>query len=204
MVQSGLIAAFAKAKERLKKSNPSTISMVTGIDWDEDLQMFSFMSLGDKYTISVPGWNVQKEPNIKAIPKFALLTLHYLLAKPVPPKGTWVSFKELPGGSLYQVPFQNRTVGRLFRVLQSPDLEPLVLACEKLKGEPVPGGDIAYKFNLFPHIPLCLICWEGDEEFPPSGNVLFDSNAHSFLATEDYAVLGEYLVEQLIANLPKK
>lgn len=204
MVQTGLTVAFTKAKERLQKCDPAIISMQTGTDLEEGPPQLSFMSLGDKYTVSFPAWNVFKEPNIKAIPKFALLTLHYLLAKPVPPTGSWVSFKELPGGALYQTPFQNRTTGRLFRTLAGQDLKPLFHVCRNLGGEPMSGGDMAFKFNLFPYVPLGLVIWEGDDEFPPSGNILFDSNAHCFLTTEDYAVLGEYLVEQIIANLPNK
>jgi hypothetical protein len=204
LVQSGLAVAFTKAKERLQKSDPSILSMQTGTNLDEGSQLLSFMSLGDKYIVSFPAWNVHKEPNIKAIPKFALLTLHYLLSKPVPPTGSWISFKELPGGALYQTPFQNRTTGRLFRTLGSTGLKLLSQAYQNLGGEPMSGGDMAFKFSLFPYVPLGLVIWEGDDEFPPSGNILFDSNALYFLTTEDYAVLGEYLVEQLIANLPNK
>ncbi|NLC76280.1 MAG: DUF3786 domain-containing protein [Clostridia bacterium] len=205
MVQAGYAAAFAKAKKQLQEADPAMLAHQAGVEWDEKNRHFSFTSLGEQYTVSFPEGNVHKDHTVKAIPKFALLTLHYLLAKPVPPTGIWVSFKEIPGGTVYQTPFQNRTTGRLFGKLRNnPDLKPLVHACQKLSGEKITGGDMAFKFHLFPYIPLGLVCWKGDEEFPPSGNILFDHNANCFLATEDYAVLGEYLIEQLIANLPEK
>jgi len=41
-----------------------------------------------------------------------------------------------------------------------------------------------------------------DDEFPPSGNMLFDANAKSFFdAPEDYAVIGEYIIGQLLKEL---
>jgi len=39
--------------------------------------------------------------------------------------------------------------------------------------------------------------WEGDEEFPPSGNILFDASAGSHFATEDFAVLASVVVYAL-------
>lgn len=203
MVQAGYLAAFDKAKQQLQAADPAALAAQASVAWDPEARLFSFVSLGHRYTVSFPDGNVEQEHKGRAVLKFALLTLHYLLAKPVPPTGIWISYKEIPGGTVYQTPFQNRTMGRLFGKLRNrPDLKPLEYACQKLGGERMPCGDLAFRFQLFPHVPLGLVCWNGDEEFPPSGNILFDHNANCFLATEDYAVLGEYLVEQLIANLP--
>lgn len=199
MAQTAFGVAFEKARARLQNADPVILSLQTDIDWDEANQQFSFYSLGKKYTISFPQGDVLAENGKPTGPVFALLSLHYLLSRPTLPQGNWISFKEIPGGPIYQAPFQARTIGRLFRIVNN--LSPLEKACEKLNGKKMAGGNMAYQFNLFPRVPLGLVCWEGDDEFPPSGNVLFDANAKHFLTTEDYAALGEYFVGQLIKHL---
>jgi len=191
--------AFAKARTRLQKANPAILSLHTGMNWNETNQQFSFFSLGKKYTISFPDGDVLTEAGQTASPAFALLTLHYLLSEPTLPQGNWISFKEIPGGPIYQAPFEARTIGRLFRKVSQ--LSTLARACEKLDGKKMDSGDLASCFDLFPRVPVGLVCWEGDDEFPPSGNILFDANARHFLTTEDYAVIGEYLVGQLLKEL---
>jgi hypothetical protein len=44
---------------------------------------------------------------------------------------------------------------------------------------------------------VTFVLWGGDDEFPPSGNILFDSSAPQFLPTEDFAVLASLLVAEL-------
>ncbi|MCL6560367.1 MAG: DUF3786 domain-containing protein, partial [Firmicutes bacterium] len=42
---------------------------------------------------------------------------------------------------------------------------------------------------FFPLVPVTYVLWLGDDEFPASGTVLFDSTASTHLATEDYAFI---------------
>jgi hypothetical protein len=49
-----------------------------------------------------------------------------------------------------------------------------------------------------PKIPVCLILWAGDDEFPPAGNVLFDASISRYLIAEDVAVLSGMVVYPLI------
>jgi len=38
-------------------------------------------------------------------------------------------------------------------------------------------------------VPITFVLWRGDEEIPPSGNVLFDASIPSYLPVEDIAVV---------------
>lgn len=57
-------------------------------------------------------------------------------------------------------------------------------ACTGLQGVPVKMGDICYALDLFDGLPVALQFWEGDEEFPPKVNILWDENALMYLKYE--------------------
>ena len=44
---------------------------------------------------------------------------------------------------------------------------------------------------------MSIILYRGDDEFPAKANILFDDAAEHYLPTEDLAVLGEILAENL-------
>lgn len=57
-------------------------------------------------------------------------------------------------------------------------------ACEEMAGVPLKMGDICYGIELFDGLSIALQFWEGDEEFPPKVNVLWDENAPMYLKYE--------------------
>jgi hypothetical protein len=58
---------------------------------------------------------------------------------------------------------------------------------------------VGYEFGLLPNVPVRLILWAGDDEFPAAGNILFDENINRILSPEDIAWLAGMLVYRLIA-----
>jgi len=61
-------------------------------------------------------------------------------------------------------------------------------------------GDMGLKISVFPKVPLTLILWSGDEDFPPDLNILFDATIKEFLSTEDVAVLGQEVMIRMIKS----
>jgi hypothetical protein len=53
-------------------------------------------------------------------------------------------------------------------------------------------------FQVLPRIEVQLVLWQGDDEFPPEGSVLFDASIQHRLPTEDIAVLSGMLVYKLM------
>ena len=53
---------------------------------------------------------------------------------------------------------------------------------------------------MFPRIGIQIILWEGDEEFPPEANILFDENIGELLSPEDIAMLSGMLTYRLVAG----
>ncbi len=130
-----------------------------------------------------------------------VLMLHYLLQSDgTPVSGRWVAYKEVPGALLYGAVFARRVTeplekkfGRSARLFREAGL--------RLGGEPGPTGDASLFLRVFPRVPLYLVLWEGDEEFPPKVQFLFDSTVHHYLPLEDMVVLGQMAAGRLIRQL---
>ena len=118
-----------------------------------------------------------------------ILILHYLvnLSESLE-TGRLISYKELPGGSIYIQPFTHRAIDPLVQSFGA-NPERLLEVATSIGGQPNGLGDVGITFRVFPRVPVTLILWGADDEFPASGNILFDSSAPSILPTEDYAVL---------------
>ena len=57
------------------------------------------------------------------------------------------------------------------------------------------------KQKFFPEYKIQMILWEGDEEFPPSSQILFSDNFPVSFQAEDMAVMGDVIIGSLKAYL---
>ncbi|MCL6634543.1 MAG: DUF3786 domain-containing protein [Peptococcaceae bacterium] len=189
MALINLNPALEKAREDFKGGVPERMAARARVPYDENDKIFRVPFLGGEYRVSYPGGEVSGPGGAGAPPAVRVLLLHYLAgASGIPLNGRLVSFKELPGGSIYVGPFTQRAVTPLVKFFSDkPDR--LVEAAVRLGGSRYELGDVAVTVPFFPLVPLIYVLWLGDEEFPPSGNVLFDSTAATHLPTEDYAVM---------------
>ncbi|MDZ4165908.1 MAG: DUF3786 domain-containing protein [Smithellaceae bacterium] len=128
-----------------------------------------------------------------------ILVLHYLLAQSETPlTGKTITFRETPSGEFYYGPFLKRAQAPLVKTFGHAPERFLDLA-EKAGGQRSSLGAVAVTFRPFPRIPITLILWPGDEEFPPDGNILFDASIGDFLGGEDIALLAGMVVYRLMA-----
>ncbi len=111
----------------------------------------------------------------------ALALVSYLIeAKPVPLRGRWVSEKDLTGGEMFfrgphlfpVKPLENRFGNDGERFLQ---------AGKKLGGTEVLGGDVAFQVMALPRIPVQVLLWLADEDFPARITFLFDATIEEHL-----------------------
>lgn len=125
--------------------------------------------------------------NVPVTPR--ILILHYLLnAMGTRPSGRLAAFREMPGGDIYVAPFTARTIKPLAAVFGSNG-RALVQAGLELGGHVAQVGHHSVTVNALPRVPITLAVWEGDDEFPASASILFDSTAPDYLSTEDLVVL---------------
>lgn len=125
-------------------------------------------------------WNDQPvEEDLR--PFFYLMVLVYLTeAKEIKPTHTWISEKDLKGGSTFFRGPHSLQVEEL-EDLYGKNPDAFLKAGKKLGGNEILYGDKGFALEVLPKVPLAYILWKGDEEFPPRIGILFDSTIESHL-----------------------
>ena len=149
--------------------------------------------------IHFPEGKVTFQESDEEVPLWSkILLLHYLInAQGRPLAGDWVNFRQLSGGDTYYPAFVKRSQQPLLDFF-APRLELLEAAAQSLGGRNLREGDKAVVIPALPRVPIALVFWSGDEEFQPEARILFDATVHTYLSTEDVAVLAQQTVFGLI------
>ena len=158
--------------------------------------------LNRSYQVTLPDIEISLKDSEEAVSlRDKILILHYLTqAKGTPASSKMITYKELPEGANYFPTFFKRTIKPLVDYFgQEPHR--LVDAAEKLGGQKADYGDAAVTINAFRRVPITFVLWRGDEEFPPEGNILFDSTISDYLPTEDIIALCEIMTWKLVKFL---
>jgi len=159
--------------------------------------------LNQPYHITIPDAEISLENSKTEVSlKDRILILHYFTsAKGTPPTGIFINFKQLPGGLSYFPAFSQRTINPFVKHFgQKPEL--LIDISARFRGYKTEHGDVSVTISAFDHVPITFALWRGDEEFSPSGAVLFDANISDYLPTEDVTVLCETIVWKLVKSIP--
>lgn len=129
-----------------------------------------------------------------------LVLYYFVTADGAPLAERWISFSELADGRFYNQAFQGYSGGELARHFGN-DLAAFAAAAHRLGGEP-PGqtwpGDAAFRFQVLPRLPVLVVAWQGDEDFPASYQVLFDAAANHYLPSDVCAITGGMLARKLM------
>lgn len=190
-------AAHNTALEKFRSGVPEEMAQASGYPLKDNLFEINF--LGQAFTVKYPTGRFDPEPNLEGeLPIFAqILVLHYLSSKSMAQnEGKLISYKEIPGGSIYIQPFTNRAIRPLVKLF-GDNPQRLLEVAARVGGKAISHGDASVTIDVFPRIPVTLVLWAGDDEFPASGNILFDASAAQILPAEDYAVLAGFVVATL-------
>ena len=161
--------------------------------------------LNQSYQISFPDIEFSLMGSEEAILlRDKILIVHYLSqARGTPLTNKIISYKELPEGSNYFPTFSIRAIKPILDHF-GKELEQLVDVAAKLGGYKVDYGDVAVTINAFPQVPITFVLWKGDEDFPPEGNILFDSTIPDYLSIEDINVLCEAIAWRLVKSYKRQ
>lgn len=127
--------------------------------------------------------------------------IHYILkGSRSRSNGQFVTFADLAGPlfkqssyskSALERPIIKRFKGRI------PELLAAAASVAGRQGGEAGLGSVSLIFDLLPHIPIQLIFYDRDDEFPARATLLFDLNATQFIEFEVLAVLVTIFVQSL-------
>jgi hypothetical protein len=158
--------------------------------------------LNSTYQVSLPEINITALPGEGKVElRDRILILHYLtMAGGTPLSHKLIAFQELRDGAGYYPTFVKRSVKPLVDFFGTCP-EKLLDLSAGLGGSPAEPGDVAVTIPAFKRVPITLVMWKGDDEFPPNANILFDSTIQDYLPAEDIIVLCQTISWQLVKNL---
>lgn len=135
-------------------------------------------------------------------PSFFLMVLVYLTnAKDIKPGHSWVSEKDLKGGSTFFRGPHRLEVEELTN-LSSKNPDAFLEMGRRLGGSEILYGDKGFALEVFPKVPLAYILWKGDTEFSPKISVLFDSTIESHLPLDIIWCLVAETSQRLAEHFP--
>lgn len=127
----------------------------------------------------------------------ALILYYFATSTGAPLSGNWVSFADLPDGRMYAQAFQGYSGDQVVKLIGT-DLGRFHVWCKRAGGSPCELADAAYSFQGLPRMPLVLAYWLGEDEFPSTCKVLFDSAARNYLPIDACAIIGSQLVKNVL------
>jgi hypothetical protein len=185
----------------LSEQDPKKVCARTGCVYDTQAGCYKVMVWGETYWITPSKNSVMREGANGTRNHdhgfLSLFTMHYLLETRSPPLDqVWISEKEIPGGAtFFRGPHALPT--ELITKRFGNDLTLFRARCEAIGGTPLEMADAAYRFEIVPQVPVAVLYWCGDEEFPAEARLLFDKNISRYLATDVVFSLAVGVCERL-------
>lgn len=183
-----------------RQANPVDISNRTNVPYNRERQCFTIRFMNTPYRVTWPDYQITHlEETVGYYPledmvAAKILILRYLLEGCyAPPSGKFFTYREMPWGEVYFRQFQGRCIMRLAFGFGNK-LQKFQEVMEKLGAVRLTDGDCSYQLELLEGLFLRFILWEGDEEFPPSSQILFSDNFPLAFAGEDMAVVGDITI----------
>ena len=189
---------FSYYAERYSNADKEEIASRLGIP--AEYGVFSVTLMGKTYTVTETAEITDGQGNAPALPVQTFLLRYLLEGKNIPALGNWKTFREMPWGELYIKPYTGRVLTRAAFTFGTR-VEAFRKAAQKMGAAPVNHGDAGFEFALIGDYKIRLLVWAGDEEFPPSAQVLYSDNFEEGFAPEDRVVAGDILITAIKANM---
>jgi hypothetical protein len=165
--------------ERLSQADPDAVCRRSGVQFDKTAGSYLIDFLQERYRIS-PGtreFALVSKSTLSGAPSIDLqvIIFTYLLsAQEIPLADRLVAVGSLKGGKCF------------FQGPHSFPLDPLIAQYGfDIKGFMDRGlflggvqevyGDVSVRFPALPRVPVVMVLWKADEEFPPRLSVVFDA-----------------------------
>jgi hypothetical protein len=194
---------FEHYKEEYREKDPQEISQRTGFPFSEERQCFTVRFLGRDYEINFPEYTVQPvtqqdgwDPLMEMTAAQILVLRHLLEGCQVSGTGKFLTYREVPWGEVYYRQFNGRCMMRL-AFSYGNRIDAFRRSLEAMGAKEIKAGDAGYEIELFDGFFIRFQIWGGDEEFPPSSQILFSDNFPAAFHAEDLVVACDVIISTM-------
>jgi hypothetical protein len=184
--------------ERLRAAPPDGVAARAAVEYDAAQAAYRVPLCGLELRVAPAAKRVEcadGPPGYEA----ELLCVQYLLtAQDEPLAGEWALPRTLPYGDFFFRSPHDLPTAKLEEAFGGR-LDAFREAAEAVGGTPLAMGDAAYEFRALPRVPVGVILWGADDEFPARAQFLLDKAAHRQLPIDALWVLCRVLAKRLIA-----
>ena len=195
-MKSGYGDAINLARKKLENLSPEKVCKLCGAKFDGKKYILKWLSKEHEVYLNA-------ELQSKYSQAHEIIFLHYLTSEGTKhPEGKLVSYREIPGALFYEPKFVQRTVNPIVKCF-GKNPEKLIEIGGMFGGMKSPEGDAsAYsvKIDVLPYLPITYMIWAGDDEFEPTGTVLFDRTASGWLNAEDLVFAASFAAYEMIGK----
>ena len=175
-----------------KNFKPELMAKNTGCVYNESRGEIEVKLMKKNVIVKYPSGEVLNGDGseIEKYPPKTLILRYLMQGKGVGPSDKYITYREVDGGNVYYSNFYGRCLLRLSKTFGN-NINKFKEVFKNLGAQEVSMGDAAYKFRFLNNIYVIFALWEGDEEFTPSSQILFNSNVPFYFTAEDLAVVGD-------------
>ena len=174
----------------MAENDPGTICQEADVQYNFEANKFVMRSFGQEIVVYVSNFTISSPTSLgeqflhRLGYFFDLACLWYLSkAKDKPLSGKLVSPGSLSGGEIFQKGTHVLPLDKI-AAKYGNDLEGFYKMGAELGGQQLKHGDASLLLHPFPRVPVTIILWEPDEEFPARVDMFFDATCDQHLPTD--------------------
>lgn len=178
-----------------RSGDPAEMAQRCARTYDAETGAITMDLLGETFTVTHPDFAVAG-PRELTNPERILFLRYLLEGRSAMAQGKFLTYREFPWGEVYLRQFDGRCVKRFaFTFGTKPELLEKVM--DRLPARRLPRSDAGYELTLMEGLTMQFLLWLGDEEFPPSAQILFSDNFRYAFTAEDMAVIGDIVIGRM-------
>ena len=191
---------FAHYEEKFAAIDPAEAAERCGVPFEDG--RFTVTLLGVPYQIAWPKYAITSQAEnafaLRNLPCQTFLLRFLIGGRAAAPSAAYKTFREMPWGEMYIGPYTGRVLTRAAFTFGTR-VEKFRAACEKMGAMAIRHGDAGFQFDVLGGYRMQIMVYAGDEEFPPSSQVLYSDNFETGFAAEDRVVAGDILISAIKA-----
>jgi len=185
-----VLSADQLAWALVAENDPGTICQQADVKYDFMASKFIMRSFGQEIVVDASNFTISSPTPLgeKLLHRldhfFDLACLWYLgTAKNKPLSGKLVSPASMSGGEIFQKGTHVLPLDQIASKYGN-DLEGFYKRGLELGGQQLEHGDASLLLHPFPRVPVTIILWVEDDEFPARADMFFDATCEQHLPTD--------------------